>query len=63
MRWSPTRWTRSFTLVPIRTWTVHSRLTFFYKHMNGHDENNDAWEKATAETLWWWVVAVAAGYR
>jgi hypothetical protein len=31
--------------------------------MNGYDENNDAGEKATAETLWWLVVAVAAGYR
>jgi hypothetical protein len=31
--------------------------------MNGYDENNDAEEKATAETLWWWAVAVAAGYR
>jgi hypothetical protein len=31
--------------------------------MNGYDENNDAGEKATAETLWWWAVAIAAGYR
>jgi hypothetical protein len=25
--------------------------------MNGYDENNDAGEKATAETLWWWADA------
>jgi hypothetical protein len=31
--------------------------------MNGYDENNDAGEKVTAETLWWWTVAVAVGYR
>jgi hypothetical protein len=30
--------------------------------MNGYDENNDAGEKATAEMLWWWVAAIAAGY-
>jgi hypothetical protein len=31
--------------------------------MNGYDENNDAGEKATAKTLWWWADAVAAKYR
>ncbi len=63
MCWSPTRWTPSSTSAIIRTLTVHSRLTFFYKHMNIYDENNDAREKAMAETLWWWAAAIAAGYR
>jgi hypothetical protein len=31
--------------------------------MNGYDENNDAREKATVETLWWWATAGAVGYR